>query len=179
MVHIFQHVTFHGTGDRDVINQATSDMSGLSKQRSGFKKPYLRWITYSHSPTPPAWGQTGTPNLIDLQLAFSQQRVNLCYLAAISSTLRTSLTPASLQESTWTTSIASACKSCLKIMRLCACSPVATPIPCGLSAFRIAAWPRMSSGAVGSSMNLDKKKSSTYIRHSTYFPISLPWFYGL
>lgn len=33
-------------------------------------------------------------------------------------------------------------------------SPVATPTPRGLRALRIAAWPRMSSGDVGSSINL-------------------------
>lgn len=27
------------------------------------KYSYLRWITYSQRPTPPAWGHTGTPNL--------------------------------------------------------------------------------------------------------------------
>jgi hypothetical protein len=37
---------------------------------------------------------------------------------------------------------------------LCACSPVATPTPYGFNAFRIAAWPTTSSGAVGSSMKL-------------------------
>lgn len=72
----------------------------------------------------------------------------------MSSTLSTSLTPARRHESIWQTSMASACRSCLNTMRLCACSPVATPMPWGFRAFRIAAWPRMSSGAVGSSMNL-------------------------
>lgn len=76
------------------------------------------------------------------------------YLAAMRRTLRTSLTPARRQESIWQTSMAPACKSCLKTMRLWACSPVATPMPCGFNALRITAWPRMSSGAVGSSINL-------------------------
>lgn len=34
------------------------------------------------------------------------------------------------------------------------CSPVATPMPWGFRALRIAAWPRISSGEVGSSINL-------------------------
>ena len=152
MVYKFQNVaTFHGTRDRDIINQTTNEISGLCRQGSiskVLKKPDLRWN--SHSPTPSAWGQTGgTPNLIDCSQLFllkSQQRCELCYSAAIRSTLRTSLTPASPKESIWTTSIASASNSCLKIMRLCACSPVAMSIPCGLSAFCIAAWSRISSG---------------------------------
>ena len=72
-------------------------------------------------------------------------------------TLSTSLTPARRHASIWQTSIASAWRSCLNTIRLCACSPVATPIPCGFSARRMAACPRMSSGAVGSSMNLKQQ----------------------
>jgi len=80
------------------------------------------------------------------------------HFAAMKRTLSTSLTPARRHESIWQTSIASAWRSCLNTIRLCACSPVATPIPCGFSARRMAACPRMSSGAVGSSMNLKKKQ---------------------
>lgn len=76
------------------------------------------------------------------------------HLAAMRSTLSTSLTPARRHESIWQTSMASAWSSCLNTMRLCACSPVATPIPYGFRALRTAACPRISSGAVGSSMNL-------------------------
>lgn len=76
------------------------------------------------------------------------------HFVAMNRTLSTSLTPARRHESIWQTSIASAWKSCLNTIRLCACSPVATPIPCGFSARRMAACPRISSGAVGSSMNL-------------------------
>ena len=62
-----------------------------------------------------------------------------------------SLTPATRHASICMTSIASACSSCLKITRLATCSPVATRI--GLTARRIAAVPRMSSGLVGSSIH--------------------------
>ena len=79
---------------------------------------------------------------------------SMSYFAAMKSTLSTSLTPARRHESIWQTSIASACSSCLNTIRLCACSPVATPIACSLSARRIAACPNISSGAVGSSINL-------------------------
>ena len=77
------------------------------------------------------------------------------------STLSTSLTPARRHESIWQTSIAFAWKSCLNTIRLCACSPVATSIPCGFSARRMVASPspRISSGAVGSSMNLNTTAS--------------------
>lgn len=89
--------------------------------------------------------------------AFRSDHVGDTHLAAMSKTLRTSLTPAKRHESIWATSIASAWRSCLNTIRLCACSPVATPIPCGFKAFRIAACPKISSGAVGSSMNLCKR----------------------
>lgn len=72
---------------------------------------------------------------------------------AISRTARTSLTPPSLQASIWQTSTAPEASSCLKITRFWHISPVATPIFRGLRASRIALWPRMSSGEVGSSMN--------------------------
>ena len=60
-----------------------------------------------------------------------------------------SLTPATRHASICITSIASTCSSCLKITRLAPCSPVAIRI--GATAERIAAWPRMSFGLVGSS----------------------------
>ena len=89
---------------------------------------------YSQSPTPPACGQTGTPNF-----------------AASSTTASTSLTPPSRQQSSWQTSIAPSCSSCLKTTRFCTCSPVATRT--GATASRMRAWPRMSSGLVGSSIH--------------------------
>src|SRR5438445_8570019 len=64
-----------------------------------------RCSTYSHSPTPPAWGQTGIPNF-----------------AASSSTASTSLTPPSRQLSIWQNRIAPACISCLNMTRLWHCS---------------------------------------------------------
>jgi hypothetical protein len=84
------------------------------------------------------------------------------HFVAMKSTLSTSLTPARRHESIWQTSIASAWKSCLNTIRLCACSPVATPIPCGFSARRMVACPRISSGAVGSSMNLNQVQSVSF-----------------
>ena len=78
-------------------------------------------------------GQTGMPNS-----------------AAISRTAMTSFTPPRRAASIWQTAIASAWNSCLNITRLWTCSPVATRI--GATARAIAAWPRMSSGLVGSSI---------------------------
>src|SRR5204862_59209 len=89
---------------------------------------------YSQSPTPPACGQTGTPNL-----------------AARSTTASTSFMPPRRQQSSWQTSIASSWSSCLKTTRFCTCSPVATRT--GATASRIRRWPRMSSGLVGSSIH--------------------------
>ncbi|KUL32190.1 hypothetical protein ADL12_23680 [Streptomyces regalis] len=79
-----------------------------------------------HRPTPPACGQTGTPNF-----------------AASSRIARFSLTPPNRAESICTMSTAPACRSCLKTTRLAMCSPVATLM--GPTALRTAAWPRMSS----------------------------------
>ena len=106
--------------------------SALARRRTGSVKCSCRWSTYSihrpsvvpltatksniarcwtisHRPTPPACGHTGTPNL-----------------AASRRMARFSLTPPTRQASICTTSIASACSSCLKITRFCTCSPVAT-----------------------------------------------------
>src|SRR5437764_427574 len=66
-----------------------------------------RCCTYSHRPTPPACGHTGTPNF-----------------AASSRTASTSLTPPSRHASISQTSMAPAWKSCLKTTRFCTCSPV-------------------------------------------------------
>ena len=62
-----------------------------------------------------------------------------------------SLTPPTRHASSWQTSIASAWKSCLKTTRFWMCSPVATRT--GAISRRIRAWPRMSSGLVGSSIH--------------------------
>src|SRR3954454_1858968 len=48
--------------------------------------------------------------------------------AASSSTASTSLTPPSRHESSWQTPIASACMSCLNIVRFWQCSPVAVEL---------------------------------------------------
>ncbi len=92
-----------------------------------------RCWTYSHSPTPPACGQTSTPRL-----------------AAMRSVARTSGMPPTRQASIWQTRMASAWSSCLKMTRLAATSPVATRI--GATEAAILAWPRTSSGWVGSSI---------------------------
>jgi hypothetical protein len=76
------------------------------------------------------------------------------HFLAISRTAKTSLTPPSRQASIWQKSIASACRSCLNRTRFWQCSPVATFMPYGCNAFRMAAWPRTSSGDVGSSIKL-------------------------
>jgi len=62
----------------------------------------------------------------------------------------TSLTPPRRQASIWQNEMASACKSCLKRTRFWQCSPVATPT--GETASAMRAWPRTSSGLVGSSI---------------------------
>ena len=61
------------------------------------------------------------------------------------------MTLASRAESSWQKSIASAWNSCLNSTRFMPCSPVATPM--GATARRTAAWPRTSSGLVGSSIH--------------------------
>ena len=94
---------------------------------------------------PPACGQTGTPNL-----------------AASSRLARFSFTPATRQASICMMSMASACSSCLNITRLETCSPVATLT--GRTPRRIAAVPRMSSGAVGSSTQAGWNGASSLIQ---------------
>src|SRR5215216_4920628 len=92
-----------------------------------------RCWTYSHSPTPPACGQTGTPNF-----------------AAIRSTAMTSLTPPRRQASIWQNEMASACKSCLKRTRFWQCSPVATP-----TGDDVLGYARVAEDVVGASGLLD------------------------
>ena len=94
------------------------------------------------------------PTTTGIAYELEKRQKRAAHFVAMKSTLSTSLTPARRHESIWQTSIASAWRSCLNTIRLCACSPVATPIPCCFSARRMAACPRTSSGAVGSSMNL-------------------------
>ena len=88
---------------------------------------------YSQKPTPPACGQTGTPNF-----------------AASSSTASTSLTPPSRQQSSWQTSIAPSCSSCLKTHAVLDVLARRDANRCdGVADAR---WPRTSSGLVGSSI---------------------------
>lgn len=75
------------------------------------------------------------------------------YFLAINSTARTSLTPPILHASIWQTSMAPEARNCLNMTLFWHISPVATPMPSGARAVRMALWPRMSSGEVGSSMN--------------------------
>src|SRR5919202_265402 len=103
-----------------------------------------RCWTYSHSPTPPACGQTGTPNFF-----------------AISKTAMTSFTPPSRQASIWQNETAFAWKSCLKRTRFWQCSPVATPT--GATDFAIAAWPSTSSGLVGSSIQYGSNSARRFV----------------
>ena len=118
-----KNVYFHRARHHDVVDQASwCQPTQLPTGHRTGRGTNLKWMTCSHKPTPPEWGHTGTPNF-----------------AAINKTARTSLTPARRTESIWQTSMASAWKSCLKTILLCACSPVATPIPCGLRAFRMVA----------------------------------------
>src|SRR4029079_15024471 len=78
--------------------------------------------------------------------------------AARSKMARFSLTPPTRQASIWTTSIASACSSCLKITRFWTCPPVAT-LTARIAA-RIVAWPSTSSGEVGSSIQYGSNGTS-------------------
>jgi hypothetical protein len=191
VIHIFEHIAFHGSRYRNIINQAFRQSPKHLSQRLGgqeargntppqmdhiFAKPNAASMrTDWHSEpkkklvprsgmerrkprkkTSELWIRANGPELEDLMQVHRKQRAlgAAAHFVAMRSTLSTSLTPARRHESIWQTSIASAWKSCLNTIRLCACSPVATPIPCGFSARRMAACPRISSGAVGSSMNL-------------------------
>ena len=71
-------------------------------------------------------------------------------MAASSSIAMFSFTPPTRVASSWSTSSAPACRNCLAITRFAMCSPVATGI--GATPRAIAAWARMSSGFVGSSI---------------------------
>ncbi len=116
----------------------------------------LRCCVYSGKPTPPEWGTIGIPNLNSKQLSKMQSRSATSvwtYFFAISMTASPSLTPPNRQASIWHTSMAWDARSCLKITRFWHISPVATPIPKGNKASRIALCPSTSSGEVGSSMN--------------------------
>src|SRR5215218_1293845 len=115
-----------------------------------------RCWTYSHSPTPPACGQTDTPNFF-----------------AMSKTAMTSLTPPRRQASIWQNEMAFAWNNCLKMMRFWQCSPVATPT--GATAFAIAAWPSTSSGLVGSSIQYGSN-SPRRSMFSIASPTSQTWF---
>ena len=70
-------------------------------------------------------------------------------------------------------SMAPAWSSCLNMIRLWTCSPVATRM--GATPRAIAAWPRMSSGLVGSSIQYGSNGASRAI-HSMAVPTSQRWF---
>ena len=126
VINKFENIALHCTGNSNVVDEAIFIGKGKVKStREGSRRrtrTHLRWMTYSHNPTPPACGHTGTPNLGIQRLGyftlFAVESESKAHLAAMNKTLKTSLTPASLHASIWTTSSASACKSCLKTMRL-------------------------------------------------------------
>ena len=104
-----------------------------------------RAATYSQSPTPPACGQTGTPNL-----------------AASRTIASTSFTPARRQQSSWQTSMAPSLQQLLEddaVLRVLA----------GRDADRrdrlrgSRAWPSTSSGLVGSSIQNGSNSARTRI----------------
>ena len=63
VIDIFEYVTLHGPRDSNIINQAPVDISLSVLLKTKYFCTRLKWITYSQSPTPPACGHTGTPNL--------------------------------------------------------------------------------------------------------------------
>ena len=67
VIHIFEHIAFHSSRYSNIINQACGNRQSTSASVLGGRERevilHLKWITYSQSPTPPACGQTGTPNL--------------------------------------------------------------------------------------------------------------------
>lgn len=67
MVDELEHVAFHRSRYGDVVNKTImtklASVNG-SRAADARRSAYLRWMTYSHRPTPPACGQTGTPNLV-------------------------------------------------------------------------------------------------------------------
>jgi len=69
VIRVFENIALHGPRDGNIINQASRRSPSISTSTSrcdepgASRNPHLRWITYSQSPTPPACGQTGTPNL--------------------------------------------------------------------------------------------------------------------
>ena len=73
-----------------------------------------------------------------------------------------SFTPATRQASICMMSMAPACSSCLNMTGLATCSPVATRTGC--TPRRMAAVPRMSSGAVGSSTQAGRNGASSVIQ---------------
>ena len=84
-----------------------------------------------------------------------------------------SLTPPTRAASICMTAIASACSSCLKMTRFCACSPVATRT--GATPRAISAWPRTSSGLVGSSIQAMSNSASAFT-HAIASDTSQRWF---
>ena len=110
------------------------------------KSNIARCWTSSHSPTPPAWGHTGSA-----ELGREQQDREVLVDAARRARRRSARCRS-----------ASACMSCLNMTRFWTCSPVA--IRTGLTARRMAAWPRMSSGLVGSSTHLRVVRPSASIQ---------------
>ena len=84
-----------------------------------------------------------------------------------------SFTPATRQASICMMSSAPACSSCLNMTGLATCSPVATGT--GRMPRRMAAVPRMSNGAVGSSTQAGRNGASSVI-HPIAVGTSQTWF---
>lgn len=137
MVSVLKYISFYGSINIDIIDNTKSMSAFENCNNIVNKSAHFKWSAYSHSLTPPAWGHTGILKFLD-----------------ISKTLRISVTSASLHKLIWHTLTAPTWRSCLKIIWLCAYSPVATPVPWGARAFGITTCPRILPGVVGSSMNL-------------------------
>lgn len=58
-----QDVALHGSRHGDVIDQAECTIRELVEGGEAVTATHLKWMTYSQSPTPPACGHTGIPNL--------------------------------------------------------------------------------------------------------------------
>lgn len=139
-VHVFNNLPFHTP---ESINCRTPITPIMTRT---MLPVYLRRIACSQSPTPAVCGHTNTPNLHPCISARQRGRPLIWPPSEP--------THSGLHASICAASTASPWNSSLNVSRLlCACSPVATPVPYGASARLITACSSTSSGAVGSPMN--------------------------